>query len=251
MINEKMAEDFRALGLKKDDVVLMHSSLSSLGFVEGGADTVIDTLLSVLSEGTLLMPALSYQFCRPETPYFSAKDTPSCIGAIPEAFRKREGTLRSIHPSHSVCGVGKYAEEILREHIKDSTPVGPSSAFALLPKYGGKVLMLGCGIGPNTSIHGVEELVTPVYLYRDGEFPFTLVDENGTESVKNYKFHGFHCFPDKNYIQRYARLKNLMDIPSGRVLDAECHLIDAKTMWRVGEEALKENPFYFVEVVDR
>lgn len=51
MINEKMQKDLIALGIKADDTVLMHGSLSSLGFVEGGAETVIDTLLSVLKNG--------------------------------------------------------------------------------------------------------------------------------------------------------------------------------------------------------
>lgn len=50
MVNERLARDLIALGLCPTDTVLVHSSLSALGRVEGGADTVIDTLLSVLSE---------------------------------------------------------------------------------------------------------------------------------------------------------------------------------------------------------
>ena len=246
MINEQMARDLVALGIRPDDTVLVHSSLSSLGYVEGGADTVIDALISVLPEGTLLMPALSYKYCRPETPNFSAKDTPSCVGLITETFRKREGVIRSIHPSHSVCGIGKYAKEILSQHIKSSTPVGPDSPFALLPKYGGKVLMLGCGVAPNTSMHGVEELVVPDYLFREQEYPFTLIDEAGNQITKNYKFHNF-----KDTGQRYFRLANLMDIPSGKVLNAECHLIDAKKMWEVAHAALLKNPRYFVDDVSQ
>ena len=244
MVNEIMAQQLRAFGLRYNDTVLMHSSLSSLGYVEGGADTVIDTLLYVLHGGTLLIPTLSYRYCRPETPNFNVRETPSCVGLISETFRKRAGTLRSIHPSHSVAGVGKYAKEILSQHINDTTPVGPNSPFALLPKYGGKVLMLGCGLAPNTSMHGIEELVEPDYLYRAGDFPFTLIDESGNKTEKRYKFHNF-----QNTAQRYARLAGLMDIHTGMVLQAQCHLIDAPTMWRGGLEKMRANPLYFVDKV--
>ena len=95
MIHAKMASDLRALGIRPDDTILMHSSLSSLGWVDGGAETVIDTLLDVLSDGTLLVPALSFSSVTPENPHFSAKETKSCVGAISEYFRKRPGVMRS------------------------------------------------------------------------------------------------------------------------------------------------------------
>ena len=72
-----MAQDLINLGIKKDDTILMHSSLSSLGYIEGGAETVIDTILSVLTEGTLLIPALSYSYVNNENPVFNIKETGS------------------------------------------------------------------------------------------------------------------------------------------------------------------------------
>ena len=89
----KIADDLKKLGIKEDDTILMHSSLSSLGYVEGGADTVIDALLSVLKNGTLLLPALSYATVNINNPVFSVKDTPTCSGRIPETFRTREGVF--------------------------------------------------------------------------------------------------------------------------------------------------------------
>ena len=242
MVNEKMAQDLKALGIRPDDVILMHSSLSSLGYVEGGADTVIDTLLSVLSEGTLLIPALSFDTVNGDNPVFSARETPSCIGLISETFRKRPGVLRSIHPTHSVCGIGKYAREILSQHKETDTPVGKKSPFGLLPEYGGKVLMLGCRLFPNTSMHGVEELSRPWYLMKSGRTTFRLLDENGNETVKAYECHNF-----KQAAQRYDRLAQVMDIPWGKVLNADCYLIDAKQMWKAGHEKLMEDPDFFID----
>lgn len=242
MIHEQMARDLAALGIKKDDTVLMHSSLSSLGHVEGGAETVIDTLLSVLSEGTLLLPTLSYVSVTADAPHFSVKDTPSCVGAIGEYFRHRDGVVRSIHPTHSVAGYGVFAAEMLSRHVESDTPVGATSPFALLPQYNGKVLMLGCGLRPNTSMHGVEELSEPPYLLHPERQEYSLTDENGVTVKKSYRVHWF-----PNVIQRYDRLQELMEIPSCKVLSATAYVIDAKTMWEKGHEALAKDPMFFVD----
>ena len=53
-------QSLKELGLRQGDIVLVHSSLKSFGYVEGGADTVIDAFLEVVGEtGTLVMPTLS------------------------------------------------------------------------------------------------------------------------------------------------------------------------------------------------
>ena len=100
-----ISEDLSALGVRRGGVLLVHSSLRSLGYVPGGAETVIRGLLHALGEeGTLLLPSLSYDHATPRNPYFDIRRTPSNVGAIAEYFRQRPGTLRSMHPTHSVCG---------------------------------------------------------------------------------------------------------------------------------------------------
>lgn len=242
MLNEIMLQDLYNLGLQKDDIILMHSSLSSLGYVEGGADTVIDTLLTVLNEGTLMIPALSYATVNAENPVFSVSGTPSCVGAISETFRVRAGVIRSLHPTHSVCGFGKYAEEILSQHRNSATPAGNKSPFALLPQYGGKILMLGCGLRPNTSMHAVEELVYPWYLMKREKISFRLIDENGVFTDKEYLCHNFN-----GVIQRYDRVAELMPVKCGMVLGAVCYLIDAAAMWKAAEKALRADEEHFID----
>jgi len=81
----------------------VHTSLRSLGKVPGGAETVVRGLLYALGEnGTLLTPALSYASVGVNNPVFDVLHTPSCVGALPEYFRTRPGTIRSVHPTHSV-----------------------------------------------------------------------------------------------------------------------------------------------------
>jgi len=233
------------VGVRPGGVLLVHSSLSSLGPVPGGAKTVVQGLLEALGpDGTLLMPALSYARVTPEQPLFDVRLTPSNIGALPEYFRTRPGTLRSIHPTHSVCAVGRLAAELLDRHIEDRTPCGPRSPVRLLPEYDGQILMLGCGLRPNTSMHAVEEMVVPPYLF-GGTLAYRLVgwDWGVTEAV--YRVHGF-----KGWQQRYDRVADVLEEPHlsrGRVLASDVHLIEASAMWRAALAALRRDPFCFVE----
>lgn len=242
MIKDSIIADLKKLGIVSTDVILMHSSLSSLGYVEGGANTVINALLEVLFQGTLLVPALSYSSVTAENPVFSVNETPSCVGKISETFRRRSDVIRSVHPTHSVCGFGKYANEILSKHINSTTPAGPDSPFALLPQYGGKILMLGCGLRPNTSMHAIEELTRPDYLMNKEPRLYTITDKDGKTSQKYYETHNF-----KNTVQRYDRLEQIMEIKQGKVLQANCYLINSKEMWEKAHETYQKNSRFFVD----
>jgi aminoglycoside 3-N-acetyltransferase len=240
-------KELLALGVRPGGVLLAHSSLRSLGVSLNGAETVIEGLLNALgADGTLLMPALSYETVTPQHPHFDVNKTPSNVGALPEFFRLREGTLRSVHPTHSVCAVGRFASQIIEHHIEDTTPCGVNSPFRLLPNYNGQILMLGCGLEPNTSMHAIEELVEPPYLYN---LPFachlTLAD--GTLITKTYKPHNFF-----GWEQRYERIEQVMTkgLRHGRVLEAECYLIEAKSLWEFTLTALRRDPLYFVSRVE-
>jgi aminoglycoside 3-N-acetyltransferase len=240
-----IARDLRAAGVRRGGAVLVHSSLSSLGYVPGGAETVILGLLEALGpDGTLLMPALSYERVDAEHPFFDVLGTPSNIGAIPEAFRTRLGTLRSVNPTHSVCGAGPRAVELLKEHILDSTPCGPRSPFRLLASCGGQILFLGCGMRPNTSMHAIEELVEPPYLF-GGSVTYQARLANGTETALVCRRHNF-----AGCQQRYERLAGLLQpgaLRAGRVLQAEAQVVECGPMWEAALAALRRDPFYFVD----
>jgi aminoglycoside 3-N-acetyltransferase len=144
------------LGLKAGDLVMLHSSLSSMGHVEGGAETVIDAILDVLgNEGTLMVP--THTGCRtPNEPSFDLYNTPSGMGKITECLRLRKGALRSLHPTHSDCAIGALAFELVKDH-QQTTPVGPLSPVGKFMSYGGYVLLLGVGFEACTAIHVLEQ----------------------------------------------------------------------------------------------
>ncbi len=245
IMNQTIINDLLALGVRPGGVLLVHSSLRSLGPLPGGAESAIRALLAALGpDGTLLMPALSYATVRSNRPIFDARQTPSCVGALTEFFRTRPGTQRSIHPTHSVCGVGPLAGELLGAHERDTTPCGPNSPFARLPGVNGQILFLGCGLRPNTSMHAIEERVEPPYLFGEPlEYQIHRADgSTGTMRVRRHNFQGWE--------QRYDRLQSVLaepDLRQGQVLQAACYLVEAAAMWPAALAALRADPLYFVD----
>jgi aminoglycoside 3-N-acetyltransferase len=242
----RLARDLEASGLRRGGLALVHSSLSALGYVPGGPETVIRALLSALGpEGTLLLPALSYEHANPQRPFFDVLHTPSNVGAIPEYFRTRPGTLRSVCPTHSVCGVGPQAHAALDEHALDDTPCGPRSPFRRLRDLGGQVVFLGCGLRPNTSMHGVEELAQPPYLFGD-MVTYRIRWPDGHESEQRCRAHDF-----RGWAQRYDRVSALLkvgeELKIGRALQAEVHILEAPALWARALAALAEDKLHFVE----
>jgi len=172
---ENLARDLKKIGVKKGMVLLVHSSLSSIGWVSGGAAAVILALEKVLGEkGTLVMPAHSGDLSDPsrwenppvpgdwcdtirETmPAFDPDLTPTRgVGTIPEVFRKQRGVLRSNHPQVSFTARGKFAEYITRDHSLEYA-FGEKSPLAKIYKLDGYVLLIGVGQINNTSIHLAE-----------------------------------------------------------------------------------------------
>jgi len=191
---ESLLRELSDLGLSAGTIVMVHSSLSKVGWTVGGPVTVIRALLEVLGpEGTLVMPAESPQLSDPSTwnddrvkaewhdvirahlPVFDPLTTPTMMGAIPEAFRTFPGTLRSRHPTVSVCANGRHANEITKEHAMEFCE-GKGTPFEKLYDLDASTLLLGVGFNRCTSLHYAESLVpgrrttiSRFPMLRDGE----------------------------------------------------------------------------------
>ncbi len=173
-----LAEQFAACGLAAGQTVLVHSSLSKLGWVAGGEVAVIQALLHVLTPaGTLMMPTHTSNNTDParwqhppvpedwwpiiyaHSPAYDPAITPTRgMGRIPELFRTWPGALRSGHPVGSFAALGAQAAYLTADH--DLEEFTPSSPLGKLYELDGYILLLGVGHRNNSSLHVAEHRAT-------------------------------------------------------------------------------------------
>jgi aminoglycoside 3-N-acetyltransferase len=172
---DSLAADFAALGVTAGTVLMVHSSLSSLGYVNGGAAAVIEALSRALGpDGTLVMPTHSsdlsdpagwrdppvptawHQTLRDTMPAYDPATTPTwTMGAIPESFRGHPQVLRSAHPRQSCAARGPMASTIVEDHALDCA-MGERSPMGRLYDLDAWILLLGVTHDCNTSLHLAE-----------------------------------------------------------------------------------------------
>ncbi|WP_462410525.1 AAC(3) family N-acetyltransferase [Neobacillus sp. Marseille-QA0830] len=173
---QSIAEDLRSLGLTKGMTVMVHSSLSSIGWVNGGEVAVIQALMDVVTdEGTIVMPSQSVELSDPtewqyppvpeewwdvirETmPAYHEEYTPVTrgLGRIVEVFRTYPGVIRSSHPNFSFIAWGKDKHNII-DHQSLHFGLGEQSPLGKLYHLDSHVLLLGAGFDSNTCFHLAE-----------------------------------------------------------------------------------------------
>lgn len=152
------------LSIRAGDVLLVHSSLSRFGHVDGGATTVVQALLDAVSPGgSVFVPTFNYG----QLP-FDIATTPSLAGAISEAVRKRPDAIRSKHPTHPFAGVGPIAQDVLGGDAGPS-PFGPGTPIWNLWERNALLLLLGVDHRANSMIHVAEERRQLAYIARTRE----------------------------------------------------------------------------------
>jgi aminoglycoside 3-N-acetyltransferase len=146
----------------------LHSSLSSLGKVEGGPDAVIDGIVDAVgSEGTLMVPTFNYRVHE----LFDPAVTPGLTGLVSETLRRRRMAVRSLHPTHSLAAIGARAVEFTTGHERGGA-LSIGSPVDKLAKSGGYVVLLGVRNESNSTIHVGEAYAKPWYL----GYPFSPSD---------------------------------------------------------------------------
>lgn len=188
---QQLKDQLESMGLKGDETILIHSSMKAIGAVDGGADTVLDAWMEYFKDGLLLLPTHTWKTVNADNPVYNPYTTPSCVGLLTNMFMKRDGVIRSLHPTHSMSGYGKNAAEYLAGEEYNNTPCTPGGCYDRLKEVGGKVLLVGVGHERNTYIHSVEEVLN--VPNRLSDMPMELVielfkeDEDNKNKNKNKK----------------------------------------------------------------
>ncbi len=195
---------FEAVGVNSGQNVIVHCSLSSMGFVCGGPQVIIEALMERIgSDGTILMPAQSWKNLDPETgvhweepeewwdairdnwPAYDKALTPTnTMGAVAEMFRRWPGTLRSDHPARSICAFGKNAAFFTDRHDLCNI-FGDGSPFSRLYDLDGYVLLIGVGYDKNTCLHLADARAD--FKSKHTTIEHSAVFENGLRVWKSYE----------------------------------------------------------------
>jgi len=153
-------------GLKNGDIVIVHSSLASIGHVEDGADALIDAFLETIgSEGTLAAPVFGN------------------LGIFTHTLKNRPEAVVSDCPLGTVAAIGADAEFICRDHWKANTAHGDDTPYLKIAGLGGYICLLGVDQDRNTTLHSVEALLELPYL------------ESKTAVLKSSKEKSFKYYP--------------------------------------------------------
>lgn len=178
---QQLIEQLKEAGIDPQGTLLMHSSMKSIGEVDGGADTVLDALSEYMKDGLLVLPTHTWSYINAKNPKFYVETSEVCVGILPELFRKRPGVIRSWHPTHSVAALGKDAAEFTAGDERWDTPCHRESAWGRLLDRKATIILVGVDLRRNTFIHGIEEWVDiPGRLTDSQEMLYTVLPD-GTE----------------------------------------------------------------------
>lgn len=198
-----LAEQLQYGGLRPGMTALVHTSMSSLGWIAGGPVSVIHAILDVIgSGGTLVMPShTSYltdpagwsmpavpdswiAIIRKEMPVYDPNISPTRnMGAVAELFRAWPRAKRSVHPTCSFSAVGKRSDIILSNHLIGD-PLGKTSPLGKLYAEDAQILLLGVDFNVCTMLHLAEQLAWPD---RPKNFQQSPIKEDGQRIWKVYE----------------------------------------------------------------
>ncbi|MEZ5930606.1 MAG: AAC(3) family N-acetyltransferase [Alphaproteobacteria bacterium] len=244
-----LAADLDRLPIREGAVVLVHSSLKALGYVEGGAGAVVEALIGIVVErrgGTLLLPTFSIDGSMHRTltsgRRFDQCATPSNLGAIPEAFRRHPKARRSLHPTHSLAAIGRDAARLVDGHHRCGSSFGEGSPMAELLAANGYLLGLGTDLGRVTFYHCLEEIERdfPIDVFTpDGPISVTCRSTDGALHELSIRAHDPNPAkrridrPENEHLRRFfqAAFEQRAGLSWHRIGEARSWLIEAKPLY--------------------
>jgi len=248
-----LGNEFKKIGLKPGMNVLVHSSLSKIGWVTGGAVSVIQALMDVITkEGNIVMPAHSGDYSDPTNwsnppvpeawindikenmPAFRKAVTPTRgIGIIPEIFRSFPDVKRSYHPCFSFTAWGKDSDYITKDHSLDYG-LGEDSPLGKFYELDGYILLIGVNHDRNTSFH-LSEIRSGVRDEFNNEGPILVNGERVWQKFKDIEF-------DSDIFNKIGKAyEDQRDIKKGKIGLAPSKLFNQREAVDFAEKWLIEN----------
>jgi len=243
MFSNQIHSTLTKLGLKKNDVVMIHgdaivsAQLKIKEFEEDPLNFFLNSLIDYFyPNGTIVVPAFSY--CMNEDKLFDKLYTQSEVGLFSEKFRKKKNILRSNHPMFSVCAIGKYSKNLTEYNLLDC--FGKNSFFDIFTKLNGKILCLGCPLERITYFHYVEQKFKVHYRYMK---KFSCAFKNNDKIIKtkiSYYVRDLNKNASLDFRYFTPKIRNILKVTKfGRF---KFQLIEANKLLKQSKILLKKYP---------
>lgn len=253
VLGDRLLADFRNLGIGPGEHFIVHSSLSAIGYVCGGAALVIKSLQECLTaDGSLTMPAHSTSLTEPSywenpplptswwehyrkeaAPFDPALTPTEWMGKIAEYFRQMPEVKRSYHPAHSFASWGDHAQMIIKDHAL-SNSFGAISPLGKLYELDAKILLLGVDHDSNTAIHLAESRLE------------NLPDEaQGAPMIKDGKALWVEfqekCYDNEDFLTLGKEFEKEHGLVKGKVGLADCKVMSMRSIVDFAESWLNDH----------
>jgi aminoglycoside 3-N-acetyltransferase len=229
----QLVKGLKAIGLRRGMDVMVHSSLSKIGHVAGGSETVIDALLDAIGRtGTLMMPSFNHSLAK----VYNPATTPTINGAIPDAMWRRRKAVRSLDPSHPVAAIGPKAENYCSGHLRTGI-WSQQSPIGRVVHGGGYVLCIGVGVEAVTVYHVAENAAGCRCIAPFGCRYAILMPEGTVRKVRGLAWRRGRCPVGLDRLEKALDRRKLL--VRGEIGNAPSFLVKAIDLWRVRREQLK------------
>lgn len=226
---DSLFNDLKNIGIKDTDWVMVHSSLKSVGEIEGRADTLINAMIEATKNGLLVFPTHTWATIREDEQVFDVNNSDSCVGALTNIVRKDSRFIRSNHPTHSVCACGKEANSYIHLDDTATTPTPVNGCFGILKDKNAKILFLGAPLTKNTFVHSVEEYMNVPNRFTEHVYKFY---SKNNDEIKEYNMVRHFNAKCPHISDNYEKLLPIMlehkIAKMAKIGDSLSYLVDAK-----------------------
>lgn len=199
-------------GINNGDIVLIHSALDGLRSLGLSAEEIVDLILEIFPEMTVVFAAYPIEPSRKKEVYKYDPSKSLCwTGMLPNVFLKREGVIRSIFPYNTLAAKGNRAEGMMKDNICATFPHGEYSAWEFCRQNHAKILFLGTtSREANTmAIHMVPDVMGDEWPIKDWyEERKYIITNKGEKTEKAIKVQNGFWY---QYVNEYKTDKLLKD----------------------------------------
>lgn len=250
MISEnELLEQISIFKVPDKTPVIVHSSLKSIGCIDGGAETLLSVLRKHFCKngGLLCIPTHTW-----DSLVLDLTSPKSNIGALPTVAACHPDGIRSLHPTHSITVFGEGADKFVENEIFSDTPTNPDSCYGSIYNQNGYVLLIGVDQRKNTLIHCFEEMMSVKGRLTEDKIETTIIHKDGREEKRMLYWFDESKIPDVSvFFDKFEpAFRHYGCIIDGKLGNADVQLCNARKMKEVmdiiykranGKELLSDN----------